>query len=87
VLRNTSGAPCYYFSYTVSQEINDPSGNPVVPGSALIADAFQDTAFAPGQTLTQPVQWSQGVAGSYVAKVTWSFDGPPVVATAPFAVV
>ncbi len=86
VLHNTSGAPCWYFSYTVTQEINDSLGNPVVPGSALIADAFEDTAFNPGQTLTQPVQWSQGVAGSYVAKATWSFDGPPVVAAANFVV-
>ncbi|MEA2973505.1 MAG: hypothetical protein QOG82_1963 [Actinomycetota bacterium] len=86
VLRNTSGAPCFYASYTVTQEINDSLGNPVVPGSALIADAFEDTPFAPGQTLTQPVQWSQSVAGSYVAKVSWSFDGPKVEATAAFTV-
>jgi hypothetical protein len=86
VLRNTSGAPCYYFSYTVSQEITDSLGNPVVPGAALIADAFEDTPFGPAQTLNQPVQWSQGVPGSYVAKVTWSFDGPPVTATAAFVV-
>ena len=86
VLRNTSGAPCYYSSYTATHEINDSLGNPVVPGSALIADAFEDTPFAPGQTLTQPVQWSAGVAGSYVAKVSWSFDGPKVEATAAFTV-
>ncbi|MEA2828182.1 MAG: hypothetical protein QOG43_2621 [Actinomycetota bacterium] len=86
VLRNTSGAPCYYFSYTARQEITDNLGNPVVPGAALIADAFEDTPFGPGQTLTQPVQWSAGVPGSYVAKVSWSFDGPPVEATATFVV-
>jgi len=86
VLRNTSGAPCYYYSYTATQEINDSLGNPVVPGSALIADAFEDTPFAPGQTLTQPVQWSQSAAGSYVARVSWSFDGPKVEAAAAFTV-
>jgi len=86
VLRNVSGAPCYYFSYTASREIVDSLGNPVAPGAALIADAFEDTAFAPGQTLTQAVEWSQSVPGSYVAKAGWSFDGPKVEATAPFTV-
>ena len=86
VLRNTSGAPCYYYSYTATQEINHSDGTPAVPGSALIADAFEDTPFAPGQTLTQPVSWAQGAVGSYVARVSWSFDGPKVEATAAFTV-
>jgi hypothetical protein len=97
VLRNTSGAPCYYASYTQSQEITDAGGNPVAPGGTLIADAFADTPFNAGQTLSAHVDWNQQVCvgapdchpappGSYTATVTWSFDGPPVTATATFAI-
>ncbi len=86
VLRNTSGGPCFYYSYTAGQEITDLDGNQVVPGSVLIADAFEDTPFAAGQTLTQPVSWAASVPGSYRATVRWSFDGPPVEVSATFTV-
>ena len=97
VLRNTSGAACYYASYTQSQEIRDAGGNPVSPGSALIADNFADTPFPPDKTLMGDVNWDQQVCvgqpacapappGDYTATVTWSFDGPPIAATATFRI-
>ncbi|HEX7277713.1 MAG TPA: hypothetical protein VF244_10100, partial [Acidimicrobiales bacterium] len=82
----TSGVPCYYYSYTASQEITDLAGNTVVPGRMLIADAFEDTPFAAGQTLTEPIQWTGAPAGSYQVVVRWSFDGPPVEVAASFTV-
>ncbi len=97
VLRNTSGAPCYYYGYTQSQQFHDAYGNVVSPGSALIADAFADTPFGPDATLTADPSWDQslcapdssvclpaGPATTYSATVSWSFDGPPVEATASF---
>jgi hypothetical protein len=98
VLRNRSGAPCYYYSYTQSQEFKNAAGVAVAPGSALIADAFADTAFAPGQTLAAAPTWDLTLCatnpacppappGTYTATVSWSFDGPPISATATFQVV
>jgi len=97
-LRNRSGAPCYYYSYSVSQGFRDASGGAVAPTSAMIADAFQATPLAPGQTLTSPPQWDQKICGSdpacpqappgtYTVFVSWSFDGPPIEATANFQLV
>jgi len=98
VLRNTSGAPCSYYSYTQSQQFRNAAGSPVGPGSALIADNFADTPFAPGQTLTATAEWDQQLCvtdpscpqappGSYSATVSWSFDGPPVEVTTTFQLV
>jgi hypothetical protein len=98
VLRNRSGAPCYYYSYTQSQEFKNEAGVPVAPGSALIADAFADTAFAPGQTLSAAPTWDLTLCatnpacppappGTYIVTVSWSFDGPPITASASFQIV
>lgn len=98
VLRNRSGAPCFYYSYTQSQEFKNTAGTPVSPGSALIADAFDETAFAPAQTLSAAPTWDQKLCvsdpscpqappGTYSATVSWSFDGPPITATGTFLLV
>jgi hypothetical protein len=99
VLRNTSGAPCYYYSYTAGHAFKDANGTEVGPSSTLIADAFEDTPFATGQTLTDNPSWDQQFCpagtgtcspappGTYTATVTWSFDGPPIQATATFTIV
>ncbi|HVF14403.1 MAG TPA: hypothetical protein VM942_07370 [Acidimicrobiales bacterium] len=97
VLRNRSGAPCYYYSYSQSTVFENAVGETVAPGAALIADAFADTAFAPDQTLTASPSWDLAICinsptcspappGAYTATVTWSFDGPPIRATATFQV-
>ena len=86
VLRNTSGAPCYYFSYTVTQEITDSLGNPVVPGGGPHRRRLRGHALRPRPDPDPAGPVEPGVPGSYVAKVSWSFDGPPVTATAAFVV-
>ncbi len=98
-VRNRSGAPCYYFSYTQSMEFRNAGGTPVSPGSTMIADAFRATPLAPGQALgPAAVSWDQRACdpdpacpqappGTYTGFVSWSFDGPPIAATASFAIV
>jgi hypothetical protein len=98
VLRNTSGATCWYYSYSTQQGFKDGNGNPVAGLGSFIADAFTDTPFAPGQTLTLAPEWDQQVCtaapacgpaspGTYSATVSWSFDGPPVEVTTTFQIV
>ena len=98
LLRNTSGAACYYYSFQVGHGFHDATGKPVGAMSALIADNFMDTAFAPDETMTENLVWDQTICdpvtsacppappGTYSGTANWSFDGPPVEATTAFIV-
>lgn len=98
ILRNRSGAPCTYTSYTASSRIDGPSGTPVRPSAILVADAFRDTQLAAGATLSHPGTWdqqacpsggscSQAPPGTYTARVGWGFSGPAVEGSAAFQLV
>jgi len=98
ILRNRSGAPCLYTSYTGSQRFEGPTGQVVAPTVAFIADGFADTALPAGATLTQAPTWdqractgtescAQALPGTYTVRVSWAFSGAPVEGAATFGLV
>ena len=98
VLRNLSGAPCFYYSTSTIQGFKNDQGTMVSHGSGMVADNFADTPFPATHTLTASPTWDQRMCGvdpscplappgTYTATVSWSFDGPPIEAVATFQIV
>jgi hypothetical protein len=93
-VRNRSSTTCSYASYTFGSSFKDPAGRPLT-GSGLVADAFADTPFVPGQTFHHSATWDQrscpeptcgqAAPGTYSVVVTWGFPGGPYAVTLSFA--
>jgi hypothetical protein len=86
-LRNQSAQTCFYRGYSFATTFKDPAGQSL-GGENLVADDLQNTALAPGQTITHTAHWDHRScpatitcgylpSGAYSATATWSFAGAP----------
>jgi len=57
--RNTSGRTCYSASYFGGTDVLDATGAQLTPGVRYVADAFEWTPMAAGESQTRSVTWDQ----------------------------
>ncbi len=96
-VRNASSQPCLYITSAFAYTIETASGRSLGGGASHSDRGTREPlALTPGEGLTEVMEWDQrncllgpdrcsrAAPGTYVARITWTFDGAPIKATRSF---